>query len=74
MQKNFEKNIFLPCLSHPKFYYITHLCGKGLSRKFDFFQFFIIKTCVFFLKIDFTLKICSFEVHCVDVPQKLRDW
>ena len=64
--------IFLPGPSHSKFYYITHLCEKGPTRKFYLFQNFHCKKVYIFLRYQFIWKICSFEVNFVDVPQKLK--
>ena len=65
---------FLLGPSRPKFYSITHLCDLGVSRKFDFFQFSHHEPMYLFLNHDFTLKICSFEIHFVNVAQILREW
>ena len=67
-------SIFSTCPSRPKFYYITHLCEIGLTRKFNFFKNVIKIPCIFFSIINFTSKICSFEVHYVDLAQKITKW
>ena len=51
-----------------------HLCEIEVSGKFDFFQFFHHEPKYLFLNHDFILKICSFEIHFVDVAQILREW
>ena len=67
--------IFQPCPSHPKFYYITHLCEIEVMRKFIFsFKIFIKDFVYIFSIINFTSKICSFEVYYVDIAQKPREY
>ena len=73
--KNFENLcIFSPCLSLSKFYYITHLCEIERTRKFDFFNFFKVNLYAIFLDSNFTWKICSFEVHYVNVALQISEW
>ena len=66
--------IFSTCLSHPKFYYITRLCEIGLTRKFNFFKVFMKRPCIFFSIINSKSKICSFEVHYVNMAQQITEW
>ena len=73
-KKNFKKLMFRYCYLAPKFYYISHLWKIGLQTKFNFFQIFENKNCFSFLYLNSTWKMCSFEVHNVDVAQKLKDW
>ena len=70
----FDTTTLMPAKSVTKFYYITHLCEIGLTRKFNFFKVFIKRPCIFFSIINFTSKICSFEVHYVDLAQKITEW
>ena len=71
-KKKFKKLMFRYCYLAPKFYYISHLWKIGLQTKFKFFQVFENKNCFSFLYLNSTWKMCSFEVHYVDVAQKLR--
>ena len=55
--------IFWPGPSHPKFYYITHLCEIKLSIKFIFFfKFLIVRPWIIFKNLNSTSKMCSFEI------------
>ena len=38
-----------------------------------FFKIFTVRQCNFFLNSNSIWKICSFEVHYVDVAQKIRE-
>jgi hypothetical protein len=65
--------IFSSGSSPLKFYYIMHLCEMELPRKlFFFFQFFIKKLYFFLLNLNSLWKMCSFEVHHVDVVLRFR--
>ena len=50
-----------------------HLCEIGQKLKFDFSQIFNYKLQFLFLTTKSTVKMRSFEVHYVDVAQKLRE-
>ena len=39
-----------------------------------FFQFFIVRSCIFFKNLISILRICPFEIEIVDVAQKLWEW
>ena len=57
-----------------KFYYITHYVKWSYQENLNFFQFFITKLYFFLLNLNSLWKMCSFEVHHVDIAQKLRNW
>ena len=48
--------IFFTCPSHPKFYYITHLCEIEVLKKIDFSKNFCYTTMFTFLKSQFYMK------------------
>ena len=50
-----------------------HLCEIGQKRNFDFFQIFDFKQCFSLLNLNCKWKMCSFEVHYVDVAQKITE-
>ena len=55
----------------------TSLCTymkSSLSGNSILLKFFTIKLCMWFLNINFELKICSFEVFHVNLAQKSRQW
>jgi hypothetical protein len=46
----------------------------GYKQNSIFFNFLKEKLIFFFLYLNSIWKMCSFEVHNVDVAQKLKDW
>ena len=64
--------IFSLASSRLKFYYITHYVKWSYQENLNFFQFFITKLYFFLLNLNSLWKMCSFEVHHVDIAQKLR--
>ena len=56
-----------------KFNYIMLLCEKRKNKKFEFFQTFNFKLWFCFLNINFLWKMCSFEVHYVEVALKMTN-
>ena len=59
-----------------KFYYINRLSETSVKWSYQensiFFQFSITNLYFFLLNLNSTWKMCSFQVHHVDVAQKLR--
>ena len=72
--RNAKKIIFFDfniILASVKVLVLTLLCQMELTRKLEFFPIFHYETILFSSESEFSMKMCSFEVHHDDIAQKL---